>query len=140
MRKSAFTFLFSLSVIALLAQDAPVFEKPQNGPKLTFLEKTHDFGDIVQGDVVEHIFNFENTGNEPLILADVHTTCGCTAPSWPREPILPGKTGSVTVKFNSRGKIGVQHKVITISSNAINQRERISIETNVLMEQQSGSN
>jgi hypothetical protein len=117
----------------LFAQDQPVFEEPSNGPKIAFTETRHEFGDIVQGAVVEHIFSFENTGNEPLILQDVKTTCGCTVPVWPREPIAPGDTSSIKVKFNSRGKVGVQNKVITIISNATNQRERVMIVTNVML-------
>lgn len=126
------TFFCALS-ISLIAQEAPVFEKPVDGPKMYFAESSYDFGDIKQGDIVEHVFEFENTGNRPLILADVRTTCGCTAPSWPREPVLPGEKANITIKFNSRGKIGAQNKVITIMSNAVEQRSRISIETNVMM-------
>ena len=136
--RSLFAAAISLVVFGVYAQEAPVFEKPENGPKITFKESSFDFGDITQGDVVEHVFEFENTGNEPLILANVMTTCGCTAPSWPREPIAPGESASITVKFNSRGKIGVQNKVITIVSNAINQRERIRIETNVMVKEAGG--
>ncbi len=120
------------------AQQPAVFEEPQNGPRINFSEDSFDFGDIVQGQVVEHIFEFENSGNEPLILSNVLTTCGCTAPSWPREPIPPGETASILVKFNSQGKIGMQNKVITIISNAINQRERIKIVTNVMMKAPEG--
>ncbi len=137
MKKIVFTFFLFAGFVGV-AQDAPVFEKPQDGPKITFEEKAHDFGDIVQGQVVEHVFAFTNTGNQPLVLANVLTTCGCTAPMWPKQPVPPGESSSITVKFNSRGKIGVQNKVITIVSNAINQRERISIETNVMMKEAGG--
>ncbi len=129
---------FLLLGFAVLSQDAPVFEEPQNGPKIMFSEASFDFGEITQGDIVKHVFTFENTGNEPLILSDVRTTCGCTAPSWPREPIPPGESAEMTVQFNSRGKIGVQNKVVTILSNAINQRERIMIKTNVMLPQKEG--
>ena len=120
------------------AQDAAVFEEPVNGSKIVFKESKFDFGDITQGDQVEHVFEFENAGNEPLILSNVQTTCGCTASSWPREPIAPGETASITVTFNSRGKIGVQNKVITVISNAVNQRERVMIITNVMMPKTEG--
>ena len=53
-------------------------------PQITFAEDSKDFGDIVQGDKVSHVFEFENTGTEPLILSNVLTTCGCTATAWPR--------------------------------------------------------
>ena len=122
-----------LAVYSLTAQDAAVFEMPENGPKIQFVESSFDFGDIEQGDVVEHTFAFENIGNQPLVISNVMTTCGCTAPSWPREPLAPGQKSELTVKFNSRGKIGIQNKVITIVSNGVNQRERIKITTNVKM-------
>ncbi|MEM7299303.1 MAG: DUF1573 domain-containing protein [Bacteroidota bacterium] len=107
-------------------------EEPLTGPKISFAEKSFDFGEIKQGDRVEHVFEFENIGNEPLILSDVKTTCGCTAPAWPREPIAPGAKGEIKVVFNSAGKMGMQNKVITVMSNAVNNPDRVKIVTNVL--------
>lgn len=107
-------------------------EEPMTGPKITFSEKSFDFGEITQGEKVEHVFEFENIGNEPLILSDVRTTCGCTAPEWPREPIAPGKKARLKVVFNSAGKMGMQNKVITVMSNAVNNPERVKIVTNVM--------
>ncbi|MEM0941090.1 MAG: DUF1573 domain-containing protein [Bacteroidota bacterium] len=109
------------------------------GPKIYFTETSFDFGDINQGDKVEHTFEFENTGNEPLILSDVRTTCGCTAPEWPREPIAPGKKAKLKVVFNSTGKMGVQNKVITVMSNSVNNPARVKIITNVLPKESGGS-
>lgn len=103
-----------------------------SGARIVFVEDSFDFGDIQQGDKVEHTFEFENAGDQPLILSNVLTTCGCTASDWPREPIVPGELASIKVTFNSAGKLGVQNKIITIVSNAINPRERIRITTNVL--------
>jgi hypothetical protein len=103
-----------------------------DGPQITFAEASHDFGDITQGTKVEYTFKFENTGTEPLILSNVLTTCGCTASSWPREPIAPGKESEITVTFNSAGKMGKQNKVITVVSNGVNPQERVKIVTNVL--------
>jgi hypothetical protein len=133
--KQLLLIVLTLSVFALSAQDAAVFEEPVSGPKIKFSEEKFDFGDIEQGEVVEHVFAFENTGNQPLVLSNVMTTCGCTVPAWPKEPIAPGANAELKVKFNSRGKIGIQNKVITIVSNAVNPRERIKIVTNVKMPQ-----
>ncbi|MFQ3576620.1 MAG: DUF1573 domain-containing protein, partial [Cytophagales bacterium] len=58
--------------------------------------------------------------------------CGCTAPSWPKEPILPGKSGEISVTFNSAGKKGVQNKVVTVMSNASNSQTQLIIKTNIL--------
>lgn len=102
------------------------------GPVITFEEMEFNFDDIYQGDKVEHIFNFENTGDAPLIITNVQTTCGCTATNWEREPILPGTKSSIKVNFNSAGKTGRQNKVITIISNSVAPLNQIKITTNVL--------
>lgn len=100
--------------------------------KITFEESSYEFGDIYQGDRVEHVFKYTNAGTEPLILSNVKTTCGCTVPSFSREPLAPGASDEILVKFNSAGKMGLQNKVITITSNAVNNTERIKIVSNVL--------
>lgn len=122
-------FLFTLQ---LYAQNTPQNEEAAEGPQITFATSSHDFGDIVQGDKVNYVFKFENTGTEPLILSNVLTTCGCTATSWPREPLAPGEEGEIAVSFNSAGKMGKQNKVVTVVSNAVNAQERVKIITNVL--------
>ena len=111
---------------------AQTSEGPKNGPIITFVEKSHDFGDIQQGEKVEYVFTFKNTGTQPLVISDVVTTCACTAKSYSKEPVMPGKTGQVTVTFDSAGKMGMQNKVITILSNATNSREMVSIRVNVI--------
>ena len=128
----------SLLVICLVGF-AQEDTEPLTGPKIYFAEKSFDFGDITQGDRVEHVFEFENTGNEPLILSDVRTTCGCTAPEWPREPVAPGAKANLKVVFNSTGKYGVQNKVITVISNSVNSPARVKIVTNVLRKEADGS-
>jgi len=114
------------------AQDGVELNIQPPGPFISFTESSYDFGDIEQGDVIEYVFEYENTGDAPIILTDVRTTCGCTASEWEREPIAPGAKSKIKVTFNSRGKIGRQNKVITIMSNAANNPERVSIVTNVL--------
>jgi hypothetical protein len=129
--KTLLTFVFAIFIIAgAIAQEKT--EEVKDGPTITFTEAKHDFGDIRQGDKVEHTFEFENTGTEPLIISNVQVTCGCTASKWPREPIPPGQASSITITFNSAGKMGRQNKIITIISNATDPRARISIVTNVL--------
>lgn len=112
-----------------------VVKQDENVAIITFGVKEHDFGDIKQGDVVEHTFEFKNAGKTPLILAGVQTTCGCTATKWSQQPILPEKTGTITVQFNSSGKQGIQNKVVTIKSNAANQIERVIIKANILVKE-----
>lgn len=123
-----------LLVILFFASSVSVAQEKSSvpGPVITFEENEFNFQDIHQGDKVEHIFNFENTGDAPLIITNVQTTCGCTATNWEREPILPGAKSSIKVNFNSAGKMGRQNKVITIISNSVAPLNQIKITTNVL--------
>lgn len=114
------------------AQDAELLAPNPPGPFIKFTEDSHDFGEIEQGETVAYTFEFSNTGDAPVVISNVLTTCGCTASSWPREPILPGASSKIEVSFNSTGKIGHQNKVITIMSNATNNPERVKIVTNIL--------
>lgn len=109
----------------------------QSTAQITFEESLFEFGDIQQGDRVEHVFKYTNNGSEPLILSSVKTTCGCTAPDWSREPLAPGESTTLTVRFNSTGKMGMQNKTITVNSNATNNPERIRITANVLPKPQT---
>jgi hypothetical protein len=134
--KSLFSILL-ISVVSFgMAQTTPTQPAPldpANGPIIKFTETLFAFGEIKQGDVVEHVFKFKNEGNAPLILSNVQTTCGCTAPQWPRETaIAPGEMGEIKVVFNSRGKMGTQSKTITVMSNAQNSTERVRISAVIL--------
>lgn len=93
------------------------------GPITTieFDETEYDFGTVMEGEKVVHVYKFKNTGSEPLIISNAKATCGCTVPSWPREPIAPGERGEIKVQFDSKnkGKVGgqVQSKRVTITAN-----------------------
>jgi hypothetical protein len=122
-----------LLLIVVLGFVASAYAQQTTGPVITFEKKTHDFGDIIQGDKVEETFQFTNTGTEPLIITNVQVTCGCTAPRWPRDPVMPGAKAEVTIAFNSAGKMGKQNKVITVVSNAANaDGAQITFTANVL--------
>jgi hypothetical protein len=125
---------FFLFVLVGLSGVGYAQQAKSNGPVITFEKKSHDFGDIYQGDKVEQTFKFTNTGTEPLIITNVSVTCGCTVPKgWPRDPIAPGQKGEITIAFNSAGKMGRQNKVVTVVSNAVNpDGTQISFTTNVL--------
>ncbi len=86
-------------------------------PVITFEQKEHDFGKIMQGESVSYEFAFTNTGKSDLVISDVSTSCGCTVPSFPRTPIRPGGSGKVKVMFNSRGKHGLQTKNVVVVAN-----------------------
>ncbi|HTK18486.1 MAG TPA: DUF1573 domain-containing protein [Mucilaginibacter sp.] len=88
-----------------------------DGPAMKFEKETHDFGKIKQGDKVTYEFKFTNTGKSPLIIKDAIASCGCTKPEWPSAPIKPGENGAIKVTFDSRSKMGLQDKQITITAN-----------------------
>ena len=104
------------------------------GPKtkMSFTEETYDFGTVSEGDKVEHIYKFKNSGNEPLIISNAQGSCGCTVPQWPKEPIAPGKTGEIKVVFDSKGKAGKQSKTVTITANTEPATTTINITGEVL--------
>ncbi|TJZ54854.1 DUF1573 domain-containing protein [Sphingobacterium olei] len=95
--------------------------------KIEFEEDAFDFGTIKEGEVVNHVFKFKNTGEEPVILSAVSASCGCTTPDYTKDPILPGKEGEIKVSFNSQGQVGTQQKIVTVSSNAMNKVTTVQI-------------
>lgn len=84
---------------------------------MKFAKETHDFGKVEQGKPVTHVFEFKNAGTDPIIINDATASCGCTKPSFSREPIMPGKTGSVSATFNAAAA-GQFTKSVTVTSNA----------------------
>lgn len=107
-------------------------EKPEGPlPAFEFVEEEHDFGTINEGDVVEHVFKFKNTGEAPLIIQNAQGSCGCTVPTWPKEPIPVGGTGEIVAKFDSKGKPNVQNKTVTITANTWPKQTRLRIKADV---------
>ena len=117
MRYFFFTLFLVGSVCSISAQDAP---KDATGPRIDFQDSVYYFGEATIGDKITKTFPFINTGTEPLILLDVKTSCGCTAPNWSKDPVLPGEQSEIKVVFNTAGKRGSQYKKITVVSNAVN--------------------
>ncbi len=89
-----------------------------NAAQMNFKEESFNFEEIPEGPQATHEFKFTNTGKEPLILSNVRASCGCTTPSWPKEPVLPGKESAIVVTYNTQGRPGPFTKSITITSNA----------------------
>lgn len=85
--------------------------------RITFDEPEFDFGTVNEGEIVEHTFKFTNTGKVPLTVLRARSSCGCTIPEWPEEPIPPGGTGVIKAKFDTVGKIRDQKKSITVTAN-----------------------
>ncbi|MGF1564951.1 MAG: DUF1573 domain-containing protein [Flavobacteriales bacterium] len=101
---------------------------------IAFDKAEHDFGVINEGDDVEHIFKFTNTGTEPLILENCKGSCGCTVPQCPKNPIPPGASGDIKVVFNSKGKKNMQTKRVTITANTEPMETVLTIKANVTPE------
>ena len=109
-----------------VAEAADRDAKSENFPVITFAETEFDFGTIDQGTKVEHVFKFTNTGDAPLVIVNAKSSCGCTVPSYPKEPVAPGDTAELLVKFNGSGKNQVS-KTVTITANTAAGKETIKI-------------
>jgi hypothetical protein len=93
---------------------------------------SHDFGTIIEGEMVMCYFEFENRGKGDLIITSVEATCGCTTPGWSKEPLKPGERDRLRVVFDSGGRSGSQLKWVTVNSNSVNPEVRLSIQANVI--------
>ena len=97
-------------------------------PIMSFDKTLHDFGTIQEGETVETIFTFTNSGKSDLIIVDARGSCGCTVPEYPKNtPIPPGESGKIRVSFDSNNKPNMQQKTVTISANTDSGRETIRI-------------
>lgn len=130
--RSTLIFLFfCMPAIATMAQSENAADSTEFA-QIEFEEAFHAFGDISQGEKVQHTFSFKNVGSQPLIIQNVLTTCGCTVPEWPKDPIESQQAGLIKVEFDSTSKIGRQNKVITIRSNSKSGDFRLRISAMVL--------
>ena len=103
---------------------------------INFDVKSHDFGKVNEEDgKITHVFDFTNKGNAPLVINRVQASCGCTTPTWTKEPIEPGKTGSITVTYNPQGRPGMFTKTITVYSNATEEQVVLVIKGEVIPKQ-----
>lgn len=100
------------------AKTADGVENQADSPVISFKKIEHDFGKVIQGEVVSYGFQFTNTGKTDLIISNVTSSCGCTVSSFPSEPIKPGKSASIEAKFDSNNRMGFQNKRITVLTNA----------------------
>lgn len=108
--------LFSVTGSGLYGQSDDV---QRAGPitEIEFSETEFEWGEVIQGEKIQNVFYFTNTGDEPLIIVNAKGSCGCTVPRYPKEPIMPGETASLLVQFDSKNKKGKQSKRVTISAN-----------------------
>ncbi|MES2617994.1 MAG: DUF1573 domain-containing protein [Bacteroidota bacterium] len=112
---SVFTYL--LALIACPVQPSATDIATEEPKVLEWNKETHDFGNITEGTKAKYTFTFTNTGTEPAVVASAQASCGCTVPSFSKEPVLAGGKGTVTAIFDSSGKTGNQTKTITVTTN-----------------------
>lgn len=147
--KKAPIIIFSLFIIAAVAivalnkPNAPIQSKkaavnpqpePDPGIPLTSIEFTdavQNMGKVKDGDKVEIVFHFQNTGKELLIIKDVAASCGCTIPEKPLEPIAPGSKGIIKASFDSKGREGLNHKVIYVYANTKEAKHDLTFDVEV---------
>jgi hypothetical protein len=124
------TFLFSAILLFVVAVSAKA-QTADTTLVISFASTVHDYGTIEQGADGAYEFKFTNQGKTPLILNNVRSSCGCTVPSWTREPVQPGSGGSIKVVYNT-ASIGAFNKSVTVSSNAKNSDVVLIIKGNVV--------
>jgi hypothetical protein len=119
---------FAIFILAGFAVQA------QETAKIEFKSEVIDYGEIDKGSDGVRVFEFTNTGNVPLVITDVTSSCGCTIPEKPKDPIAPGETGEIKVKYDTQ-RVGPIRKTITVYSNADEPAKSIKIKGKVLEEE-----
>jgi hypothetical protein len=100
---------------------------------IKFTQEVHSFGTVQEESENMYSFTFTNTGKEPLIIQDAKGSCGCTVPNYPKQPIMPGKTGTIDVKFTPyKGQIGPAEKTVTVTANTEPATTIVKIQANVV--------
>lgn len=99
-------------------QEQKLVKVGPNAGVFKFEEENHNFGEVPEGPTAEYDFNFVNTGKEPIIISEAHGSCGCTVPTYSKEPVYPGKKGTIHVVYTTERRPGMINKEIIINSNA----------------------
>lgn len=100
-------------------------------PEIKFKTETIDYGQIAKGSDGLRVFEFTNTGNQPLIISDVKSSCGCTVPEKPKGPIAPGASSAIKVKYDTN-RVGKIRKTVTVYSNATEPIKALKINGEVM--------
>ena len=108
---------FTPPSIVSVDQHAPTAEEISNQTTIQWLDSVKTIGKIKNGEKVQISFRFKNTGDKQLVITGVIVSCGCTVAEKPEEPIAPGEEGVIKAEFNSAGRLGTNHKSITVQSN-----------------------
>jgi hypothetical protein len=119
--------LFSCDIRKQDTQAIAHSDSPATAPKSTtpvtglttvqMIDSVHDFGKVMDGEIVEFSYRFKNVGDKPLVIEAASASCGCTVPEKPDQPILPGEIGYIKVKFNSENRQGDALKTVQVTAN-----------------------
>lgn len=101
--------------------------------KIDFESENFNFGEVIEGEKVRHIFKFTNTGKVPLLISSARASCGCTVPTHTKKPVPPGEEGEVSIEFDSSGKAGQQiEKYVSVTANTYPQQQKVFIRGTVI--------
>lgn len=132
MKKMIFTLTMALVSLVAFAQSDSGEKK---GPIMTFESMTVDYGTIEENSDPLRVLKFTNTGDEPLIISNARGSCGCTVPEWPKEPIMPGETSQLEVRY-ATNRIGSFSKTIKLTTNENNNGHTITVKGKVLKQEE----
>lgn len=113
------------------ASDQAITNDSTTRAKFEIKDKSFNFGDLAEGEIVTHTFRFKNTGKKSLVIQNIESSCGCTTPKYDKKPIPPGDEGKIEVEFNSSGRYGKQYKVINIFANVPEKVVELKIIANI---------
>ena len=108
----------------------------QEGPVMTFEKMVCDYGEIEQNSARDRFVKFTNTGTEPLVISNARGSCGCTVPSWPKEPIMPGEEGEIKISY-ATNRLGKINKTVTLTTNEGGKPHVISVIGNVTAKEEA---
>ncbi|HAW51444.1 MAG TPA: hypothetical protein DCX54_03805 [Flavobacteriales bacterium] len=128
--------LMAFTVMSAIGQTEAIQVENPNAPEITFETEVIDYGNIEKGADGVREFKFTNTGKSPLIISNARGSCGCTVPTWPKEPIKPGESNVIKVKYDTN-RPGPINKSVTITSNAKTATKVLRIKGNIEVPQTS---
>lgn len=131
MKKIAVLLFVGLLFQGVQGQTKEDILKDFTGPVFEFENEVIDYGEIAANSDGNRVFKFKNIGKSPLIISQVKGSCGCTVPTKPEKPIMPGETGEIKVKY-ATNRIGPFSKTVTITSNAYEESKVLRIKGRVL--------
>jgi len=136
MKKILLILFVGIFAVSVSGQTKEEIKKDFTGPVFEFETEVMDYGEITHNSDGNRVFKFKNIGKAPLIITQVKGSCGCTVPTKPEEPIMPGETGEINVKY-ATNRIGPFSKTVTISSNAFEGTKVLKVKGRVLEDKNS---